>query len=211
MSDFSEQLPEQPEASPITEVTPPAEAQQPLPPPPPRKRRLAHPIVLLAVLALGAFLRLYVYESDIVQGSSMLPGLRSGDYLLICKASCTGKPKRFDIVTFASPVEDKEILVKRLIGLPAEWVMVWNGRVYVNGRELKDGFAQGGDSYYSAPVWVPPGYMYVMGDNRDNSQDSREWGPVPMSSLRGKAVATFFPLNRAKMFRWRDEHETETM
>lgn len=207
MSNYIGQFPEQQDTQPAAEgaAATATAAQQPRVA---RRRNLAQPLVLLGVLALGAFLRLYVYESDIVQGTSMLPGLRSGDYLLICKVSYrTHKPRRFDIVTFPSPVNEKEVLVKRVIGLPGEWVMIWNGKVYVNGRELKEGYARGGSRTYTPPTWVPEGHVYVLGDSRDNSEDSREWGTIPISSLRGKAIATFFPLNRARLLRWSDQDE----
>jgi signal peptidase I len=186
--------PEQSQDPAGTEVRPAATA----PAAKPRRSRLREPAVFLSVVALAAILRLFVYESDIVEGSSMRPGLRSGDYLLISKLSYHfRKPGRFDVVTFPSPVGSKEVLVKRVVGLPNEFVFCGAGAVLINGKRLAEPYAVGGEDYLGIPVWVPPGYIFVLGDNRENSEDSRVWGPVPIKSIRGKAVASYYPFSRA--------------
>jgi len=195
---MTEPMPE-PEQVPTQEI-PGAEADQ-VPPasaPVKRRRRLRETLALVAVLALAAILRLFVYESDIVSGTSMRPGLRSGDYLLICKLGYEwGKPRRFDVVTFASPVNSGEVLVKRVVALPGEWALFWRGAVFINGRKVDEPYATGGEDYSGTPTWVPPGHVFVLGDNRENSEDSRMWGPVPLENMRGKGVAAFYPFDRA--------------
>jgi len=176
------------------------EVQQPAPAPAakPRRSRVREPAVFLSVIALAAILRLFVYESDIVEGSSMRPGLRPGDYLLICKLSYRfGKPGRFEVVTFPSPVGSKEVLVKRVVGLPNEFVFCGAGTVLINGKKLDEPYAAGGEDYLGIPVWVPPGHIFVLGDNRENSEDSRVWGPIPIKTVRGKGVASYYPFSRA--------------
>lgn len=167
-----------------------------------RPRRL---IVTLAVavlaVAAAVVLRLFVYESDIVEGSSMLPGLRSGDYVLICKLGCDDSPpQRFEIVTFRDPTAN-DVVIKRVIGLPNEWVWIWGNHVFINGGRLQEPYLAQWRGAFGAPVWVPPNHIFVLGDNRDYSEDSRTWGPVPLSSVRGRAAAVYFPFGRARILR----------
>jgi len=172
-----------------------------------RRSRLREPAIFLSVVAFAAILRLFVYESDVVEGSSMRPGLRSGDYLLICKLTYHFRePRRFDVVTFPSPTGSKEVLVKRIIGLPNEFVFYGAGAVLVNGRKLDEPYVLGGEPTFGIPVWVPPGYVFVLGDNRGNSEDSRAWGPVPIKTVRGKALATYYPFSQAH---WLGKHGSD--
>jgi signal peptidase I len=159
----------------------------------------------IALLALGiaavVLLRLYVYESDVVDGNSMEPGLRSGDVVLLCKLGCGAKPpRRFEVVTFRAP-ESKEVLIKRVIALPDEWVWVWEDHVFVNGGRLEEPYVAKWRGQLGAPVYVPRRSIFVMGDNRDDSEDSRVWGPIPSSSVRGRAVVVFFPFSHAGFVR----------
>lgn len=178
---------------------------QPAPPraKPARPARSAlEPLVVILVIFIIVFLRLYVYESDIVQGISMLPSLQSGDYLLVNKLAFQKRhPGRFDIITFPSPEDPAEILIKRVIGLPGEWVHVWGTTVYVNGHALREPYARWQVPSFKPPVWVPPDHVYVMGDNRDNSEDSRDLGPINIDTVRGRAIAAYFPVDRAKLLR----------
>jgi signal peptidase I len=169
----------------------------------PRQARSAlEPLSIILVILIVIFLRLYVYESDIVQGVSMRPSLKSGDYLLVNKLAFRKRPpERFDIVTFPDPQDQRDILIKRVIGLPGEWVHVWGTNVFINGRLLHDPYARWSIPSFKEPVWVPSKHIYVMGDNRDNSEDSREWGPVDISTLRGRAMAAYFPVDRARLLR----------
>lgn len=190
---------------------PPAEKEQiaesaaavvPTPPAPPKpRRRLAKLAVLIACIAAVALLRLFVYESDIVEGNSMEPGLKSGDFVLLYKLGCGVKaPRRFEVITFRAP-DSKEVLIKRVIGLPGEWVWVWEDHVFVNGGRLQEPYVPKWQGRFDAPVFVPPNSIFVLGDNRDDSEDSRVWGPVPLSSVRGRAVLVFYPLRNAGLVR----------
>jgi len=172
-------------------------------PPTPGKprRRLAKLAVVIAGITAVALLRLFVYESDIVEGNSMEPGLKSGDFVLLCKLGCGAKPPgRFAVITFRSP-DSKEVLIKRVIGLPGEWVWVWEDHVFVNGGRLREPYVAKWRGRFDAPVFVPPGSIFVLGDNRDDSEDSRVWGPVPVSSVRGRAVLVFLPFRSAGLVR----------
>lgn len=165
------------------------------------RKRLIEVGAVVLTMAAAALLRVYVYESDIVQGSSMAPALRSGDYVLVSKVAYARKPlERFDVITFRAPGQ-KEVAIKRVVGLPGEWVWVVGNRVFVGGSRLEEPYAAEWRGGLSAPVWVPEESIFVLGDNRDASEDSRTWGPVPLSSVRGKAVLVYFPLNQVRLVR----------
>ncbi len=178
-----------------------AEPQPAAAPTAPRSRRATLVRVGAAVLVIAAavLLRLFVYESDIVEGGSMAPGLRSGDYVLISRLAYRSRPpRRFDVVTFRAPGPDgREVAVKRVVAMPGEWVWAWRGQVFVNGGHLVEPYVRSWRGGLSSPVWVPEGHVYVLGDNRDDSEDSRAWGPIPLSSVRGKAILRYFPPPRA--------------
>jgi len=175
----------------------PVEAAAPQARRPRTRGRTATAVVALLVIAAAVLLRLYVYETDIVEGNSMAPGLHSGDFILLCKLGRGAtSPQRFEVITFRAP-DAKDVLIKRVVGLPGEWIWIWGNHVFVNGGYLEEPYLGRWRGQFQAPVWVPGGSVYVMGDNRDDSEDSRKWGPVPLSSVRGRAVAAFFPFNRA--------------
>jgi len=164
-------------------------------------RRIAQAGMILLAAAVAVALRLWVIESDIVEGSSMAPGLRSGDYLLISKLGRGRRvPRRFDVITFRAPL-GKDVLIKRVVGLPGEFVWVWDKQVYVGGGRLHEPYVAKWKGAFDAPAGVGRDRVYVLGDNRDQSEDSRVWGPVPLSSVRGRALLVFFPFQRARIIR----------
>lgn len=110
-----------------------------------------------------------------------------------------GEPQRGDIVVFDAPVNgaDKPY-IKRIIGLPGETIEIHDNNVYINGQRLEEPYLEGADTFCSGgracpAVTVPDGQVFVMGDNRDNSQDSRMFGPVDIDSIIGKAWVTYWP------------------
>jgi len=164
-------------------------------------RRMAPAAIVVLAVAVAVLLRLYVLESDIVDGNSMLPGLRSGDYILISKLGRGRKaPRRFDVITFRAP-SGKDVLIKRVVGLPGEWVWMSGDHVFVDGGRLREPYVSKWRGGFDAPVWVAHDSIYVLGDNRDSSEDSRMWGPIPLSSVRGRAILVLFPFQRARIIR----------
>lgn len=109
-----------------------------------------------------------------------------------------GPPERGDIIVFDAPVNgaDKPY-IKRVIGLPGETVETRNGSVYINGQELDEDYLNGNDTFCGdqdcPPVAVPEHAVFALGDNRDNSQDSRNFGPVSVDRIIGKAWITYWP------------------
>jgi signal peptidase I len=183
-------------------LRPPAQAAAP-PAPAARRRALVSLVVLVLAVAAAVLLRLYVYESDIVEGSSMRPGLRSGDFVLVSKVAYRRHhpPRRFDVITLSAPDKQREVVIKRVVGLPSEWVWVWGDHVFVNGGRLVEPYTASWRGDFRSPVRVPDNSVYVLGDNRDDSDDSRAWGPIALSSVRGKAIFVYFPFGRARRVR----------
>ncbi|HLO14320.1 MAG TPA: signal peptidase I [Anaerolineales bacterium] len=128
-----------------------------------------------------------------VDGISMTPTLQNGEYILVNKlAYKTGEPTRGDIVVFIFPVNPQEDLIKRVIGLPGESVSVHNGTVSVNGVSLTEPYIAAAPAYDGDWV-VPEGQLFVLGDNRNDSRDSHQWGLLPIENVIGKAVLIYWP------------------
>ncbi len=146
----------------------------------------------------------FIMQPNEIRGASMDTTFHNGEYILISKLSYKfGEPTKGDVVVFRSP-DNKDIeYIKRIIGLPGDRVMVLGGDVYVNGTKFPDSFAQhptttteGGFLSEGQEVTVPADHMFVMGDNRPRSSDSRVFGPVPFSDVIGKVFYRYFPTNR---------------
>ena len=144
---------------------------------------------LLIVLAITTFIK-----PTIVHGTSMNPTLQDGDYLLVSKQTYTfEEPERGEIIIF--PVgEDNKLYIKRVIGLPGDVITIKNGEVYVNGKEDAQNYTL--DGYTSGNIdelVVPDGEVFVLGDNRLNSIDSREIGTKKIDDVKGVAFIRLWP------------------
>ncbi len=164
-------------------------------------------IVITAIIAL--FATTFVVQAFKIPTGSMESNLLIGDHLLVNKfiyglhpPGAVDKPlpykdlKRGDVIVFKYPVSPEVAYVKRLIGLPGEKVEMIGHTLYINGQPLKENYTQYIDpgSIYEryGPFNVPAGQYFAMGDNRDNSQDSRFWGFVPRDHIIGKALAIYW-------------------
>ena len=141
----------------------------------------------------------------------MLPTLQPNDRVLVLQRA---RPRRFDIVVFTDPT-DGNLSIKRVVGLPgdllelrAKVIGTEDGLPLVNGHALRLNDRPVGEAYASAmlptprgPLKVPAGRYYLLGDNRDNSLDSRDYGPVKAAAVRGRAVAVYYPFARFKRIR----------
>ncbi len=142
-------------------------------------------ILFLAINTISARVR--------VDGSSMLPTLHDGEFVLVNKmAYVTGSPTRGDIIVFRSTTTKDLDLIKRVIGLPGDKVTVRNGQVRVNGQILDEPYIADAPTY-DGDWQVPSGYLFVMGDNRNDSSDSHVWGPLPLQNVIGKALLIYWP------------------
>ena len=123
-----------------------------------------------------------------VQGHSMLPTLHEGEYLIINKLSYQlDDPGRGDIIVLHYPRDPSREYIKRIIGLPGDQVEVSDGQVQVNGRLLREPYLEGTPTYQTQSWTVPDNHFFVLGDNRNNSSDSRDWSFLPRNEIVGKA------------------------
>ncbi len=174
---------------------------------------IAETFVIALVLAL--FIRTFIVQAFKIPSGSMLPTLQIGDHLLVnkfiygIKVPFSGKilipiknPAPGDIVVFKFPKNPRLDYIKRVIAVAGDTVMIRNKKIFVNGRPLADthgvytdprilpGDVSPRDNF--GPVKVPPHHIFVMGDNRDNSYDSRFWGFVDLNAVRGKAFIIYW-------------------
>jgi signal peptidase I len=156
-------------------------------------------ILLLAVVLVFGFIRPFVVKSFWIPSESMVPTLEVGDRIFVNRFIYRFiEPERGDIVVFGSLETDDE-LIKRVVAVPGDRVRVRNGKLRVNGDFPDEPFAvpmafpDGSDF---GPTRVPKGEVFVMGDNRPNSHDSRFYGPVPIEDIEGKAFFMYWPLSR---------------
>jgi signal peptidase I len=165
---------------------------------------------LAIALMIAALVVVFIVQPVKVEGTSMLPRLHDGERIFVNKLIYYGLPKldRGDIVVFWYPNDPEKSYIKRVIGLPGETVQMREGRIFINGRELDEPYLDPQRNVTQGSLsatHVKQHYYFVMGDNRDNSSDSREWGLVPEKYIYGKALFRYWPLSEASIIR----HETE--
>jgi signal peptidase I len=156
--------------------------------------RFALDIIETLILAVILFLGINAISARVrVDGFSMRPTLEDGEFVLVNKLSYRfSEVQRGDIIVFHFPMNPDEELIKRVIGLPGDRVVVQDGRVFVNGRELNEGYIAAAP-LYSGEWTVSEGHLFVLGDNRNDSSDSHSWGLLPFDKLVGKAILIYWP------------------
>ncbi len=185
-------------------------------------REYAEAIIIALVLAL--FIRSFIVQAFKIPSGSMIKTLLIGDHILVNKFIFGPlipytehrlfdfqKPERGDVIVFLEPVERKKDFIKRVIGLPGDTVEVIDRQVLINGNPLDEKDYV----YFSSPnpvrsldnfgpLKVPNDSYFMMGDNRENSSDSRVWGPVPFSLIKGRAFLIYWSWNGAphRHVRW---------
>ena len=176
-------------------------------------REYAEALAVAFLLAL--FIRTFIVQAFKIPSGSMLPTLQIGDHILVNKLRygirlpILGErvvkftdPKRGDIIVFVYPVDPQKDFIKRVIGEPGDTIEIKHKQIFVNDQKIDDPnahFVDGPgensrltprDNY--GPVTVPPDKVFVMGDNRDRSYDSRFWGFVPLDDVKGKAFVIYW-------------------
>jgi len=162
---------------------------------------------LIVAVILALFVRTWVFQAFKIPTGSMEPNLLVGDHLIVNKMTFSSI-HRGDIVVFKFPKEPERDFIKRVIGLPGDKLELKRKTVYVNGQALTEPYAHFLESPRAendpvsddvrqdyGPVTVPSDQYFMMGDNRDNSEDSRYWGFLPMSYVKGKAEFMYFSLS----------------
>ena len=160
-------------------------------------------IVVLVLLAftLAMTTKTYVVEAYEIKGRSMVPAFDDGQRVVVLKLF--SDIQRGDIVIFSSQDDPGKDLIKRVIALPGERIQIRKGIVRINGKVLKEGYLEDQDyGLYDAEIdeEVGLGQIYVLGDNRDDSHDSRRFGSVSEESLKGKVVVRWWPFHEVKTF-----------
>jgi len=153
--------------------------------------------ILIAFVLVFGFVRPFVLEAFRIPSESMVPTLEVGDRVLANKFIYRfTEPERGEVVVFESVGEgDDQKLIKRVVGVAGDEVEVRNGTLLVNGEAREEPYLNRNlpfnDSY--GPTEVPEGHVFVMGDNRANSADSRVFGPLPIENIEGEAFVRFWP------------------
>ena len=177
-------------------------------------KEYVEPIVIAVLIAL--FVRTFIVQAFKIPSSSMEPTLLVGDYLLVNKFLYGiripftdkkilefEKPHRGDIIVFIYPKDRSKDFIKRVIGQEGEKVEIVHNKIYINDQLIADPWGHYSDLWVRSlpfmerfgPVVVPKDSLFVLGDNRDNSQDSRFWGFVSLDEVRGKAFILYFSLD----------------
>jgi signal peptidase I len=153
-----------------------------------------------AAQAFGLVVVAYVllFHLSVVRGASMNPGIHDGDRILVDHLSYMfGGVRRGDVVVLRCPVDPSLDYIKRVIGLPGDEVRIEDGSVYVNGALLDEPYVASPDRRSKLLEKVAPDHYFVLGDNREHSSDSREFGQVARQLLRGRVDLRVWPPERA--------------
>jgi signal peptidase I len=154
---------------------------------------------MAGALLLAVFVMVFIARAFTVDGPSMLPTLHSGERLLVDKVTYRFRPpQRGDVIVFRFPGDPRQYFIKRVIGLPGETIHIKDGVVLVNGRVLQEEYTASPILGQYGPYLVPSNHYFVLGDNRNNSEDSRSErvGFVDRRLVVGRALWRYWPLTR---------------
>ncbi|AVX20490.1 signal peptidase I . Serine peptidase. MEROPS family S26A [Carboxydocella sporoproducens DSM 16521] len=153
---------------------------------------------LAIAVVLAAIIRFFVVQPFYIPSGSMEPTLKPGDRIIVNKFIYRfTKPQRGDIMVFKFPLDPKRDFIKRVIGLPGDIVEIKDSNLYINGKQIKEPYLPPGLRFQDfGPVKVPDDHYFMMGDNRNHSDDSRFWGFLPQDNIVGKAMVIYWPLSR---------------
>ena len=163
--------------------------------------------ILETVVFVGSLfivIYLFIMQPNQVKGASMEPTFQSGEYIFTSKITYKFRPmQRGDVIIFRSPKNPDIEYVKRIEGLEGDTVLVQNNEVYINGKLLTENYIsaktnlwEGGFLKEDVTATIPEGFVFVMGDNRPRSSDSREFGPIDINSIIGQVFYRYFPSNK---------------
>lgn len=151
----------------------------------------------LIIIAIIILIRIFVLTTSEVIGPSMEPNLYDGNILLVEQiTSRFGDYKRFDVIVFE---HSPSYLVKRVIGLPGETIEYRDNKLYVDNKKIESHFNINGNTTNFGPITIPEDKYYVLGDNRIDSIDSRDFGPIKKEKIVGKPFFCIWPFNKIKI------------
>ena len=156
---------------------------------------------IAVALVIVVVMRIFILDTRVVPTTSMVPTIMPGDRLFVEKITHRFNDlERGEVIVFKPPLESglKDDLIKRLIALPGDTVEVKEGKLYINGVAQDEPYLAEPIAYTMKKIEVPEGKMFVLGDNRNRSYDSHEWGFADIKSLKGKALLTYWPLDRIR-------------
>lgn len=166
-----------------------------------RKEMLRCAAALAVVAILAILVRSYVFSFAAVQGPSMMDTLVSGQMMAVDKTYYALHEPKYGQVIICRYPNSREYYVKRIIGLAGDEIEIRQGVTYVNGIEQQEDYVTYRDYEDFGPYRVPEDSVFVLGDNRANSHDSRTEGALSSSAIVGRAIAVVFPLNEARLLR----------
>ena len=160
-------------------------------------------MVFVVAAALAFVVRTFIFEPVRVDGASMMDTLVDGEYMIATKFDyLLGDPERFDIVICNYPnTNDGMYRVKRVIGMPGDIIQLLSGQLYINGEHVEQDFDMHSITENYGPYTVPQDHYFVLGDNRNNSKDSRSAlvGPLPRNMIKGHVRAVVFPFGNFRL------------
>jgi signal peptidase I len=150
---------------------------------------------VLPAIVIAVLINLFLAQATRVYGSSMEPNLHTDQRLVVEKVSYRlHHPRRGDVVVLRMPERGPELLIKRIIALPGETIDIRNGTVFIDQQALDEPYLVRRPDSTFGPTTVPEGHVFVLGDNRGASNDSRSFGPVPIDRIVGRAWISYWPL-----------------
>lgn len=162
---------------------------------------------LVSAFILAIIVLTFIGRAFRIPSSSMVPTLQIGDRIFVNRFIYRlSEPSRGDLAVFVYPEDESRDFIKRIVGLPGETVEIKGGEIYIDGRKIEEGplagfYYHGIGRFGAGEVSVPEEGYYVLGDNSENSADSRYWGMVPEKNLKGKAFFIYWPLSRLRRLR----------
>ncbi|PJE63928.1 signal peptidase I [Candidatus Roizmanbacteria bacterium CG10_big_fil_rev_8_21_14_0_10_45_7] len=158
---------------------------------------------IVVSLAIFAVVYIFLFQPHQVDGQSMEPNFHHREYILTDKISYRiHNPSRGDVIVFHSPQDERVDFIKRIIGIPGDLINISGGHVYLNGTQLLEQYINnpghvlpGKFLHEGAEIEVPTSQYFVMGDNRNHSSDSREWGLITAGEIVGRAFFRYWPLS----------------
>jgi signal peptidase I len=183
------------------------------------KRILEYAVVIGVAVLVALAVQAWIVKPYRIPSESMLDTLRPGDRVLVNRAVYhLREPRCGDVIVFHYPKNPDVVFIKRVVGVPGDLLEVKDGRLYVNDERVREPYVHRTDGRadptvaqaaiagstlhdpwsLAEPYRVPQGHYFVMGDNRTDSDDSRDWGTVPRSAIVGEGLATYWPLSRLR-------------